>query len=565
VADRISPTNLGLFLTSNLAAHDFGYLSLAELAGALRRTFDAMENMPRYRGHFVNWCDTRSFEPLPPRYVSSVDSGNLAASLCALRQGCLALARQPIVGLPVLAGLRDHALRLREAIPYTARGLSIMRGIANLLRHLDCQPTDLFFWESVLTETRDIVQHLREALGDRRGGKSDEAHYWETLLWERVKAALGELYGLAPWLTPRFEPELRVNLCDATLAPLLQELTPVQPLDQLPEVYDRIERRLTERLESAQPLYPALRRVLEELLQSLPAARETAHALLRNLERAAADAGRHFDAMDFRFLFDSSRKLLRVGYNLETGQPDAACYDLLASEARTAVFVAIAKGHIPREAWFQLGRKLTAYRNHRTLISWSGTMFEYLMPLLHLHTYNDTLLERAARGAVRIQQAYARGRHMPWGISEAAYSARDSQMQYQYRAFGIPQLSACEDHARNRVVSPYSSMLALLIDPREATANLRLLENMGCLSRHGFIDSIDYTPASKWMPEPVRCWMAHHQGMGLLAIDNALHEGRMRKRFHQDPRVQATEFLLEERMPALVETLNKPDHEAAVA
>jgi hypothetical protein len=565
VAQRISPTNLGLFLTSTLAAHDFGYLTLTELLAGLRRTFDAMENMPRYRGHFVNWCDTRSFEPLPPRYVSSVDSGNLAASLCALRQGCLALVRQPIVGLPVLAGLRDHALRLREAIPYTARSLSLMRGIANLLRQLDCQPTDLFFWESVLTETRDIVQRLREALDGRRGAKTDEALYWETLLWERVKAALGELYGLAPWLDPRFEPELRINLCDATLAPLLQELTPVQPLKQLPEVYDRIERRLTERLESAQPLYPALRQVLEELLRSLPAARETAQALLHSLEHAAADAGRHFDAMDFRFLFDSTRKLLRVGYNVETGQPDAAYYDLLASEARTAVFVAIAKGHIPREAWFQLGRKLTAYRNHRTLISWSGTMFEYLMPLLHLHAYNDTLLERAARGAVRIQQAYARGHHIPWGISEAAYSARDSQMQYQYRAFGIPPLSACEDHAQNRVVSPYSSMLALLIDPREATANLRVLENMGCLTRHGFIDSIDYAPASKWMPEPVRCWMAHHQGMGLLAIDNALHEGQMRKRFHQDPRVQATEFLLEERMPTLVEIMNKPDQEAAVA
>jgi cyclic beta-1,2-glucan synthetase len=563
IAERISPTNLGLFLTSNLAAHDFGYVSLAELSAALQRTFDAMEYMPRYRGHFLNWCDTRSFEPLAPHYVSSVDSGNLAASLCALRQGCLALVRQPIVGLPVLAGLRDHALRLREAIPYTARSLSIMRGIANLLRQLDCQPTDLFFWESVLTETRDIVQRLREALDGRRGAKTDEAYYWETLLWERVKVALGELYSLAPWLEPRFEPELRVNLRDATLAPLLQELTPVQPLDRMPGVYDAIERRLIERLESGQPLYPELRRVLEELLQSLPAARETAQALLRNLERTAADAGRHFDAMDFRFLFNSTRKLLRVGYNLETGQPDEACYDLLASEARTAVFVAIAKGHIPREAWFQLGRKLTAYRNHRTLISWSGTMFEYLMPLLHLRTYNDTLLERAARGAVRIQQAYARGRHMPWGISEAAYSARDSQMQYQYRAFGIPSLSASEDHAQNRVVSPYSSMLALLIDPREATANLRLLENMGCLSRHGFIDSIDYTPASKWMPEPVRCWMAHHQGMGLLAIDNALHEGRMQKRFHQDPRVQATEFLLEERMPALVEILNRPDQEAA--
>jgi cyclic beta-1,2-glucan synthetase len=439
-----------------------------------------------------------------------------------------------------------------------------MRGIAYLLRHLDCEPSDLFFWENVLTETRDMVQRLRETLLGRRGEKMEEAHYWENLLWECVKASLDELYSLAPWLAPQFEPELRVNLRDEMLAPLLQELAAIPALDELPQVYDRIQQRLTERLESNQPLYPALRGVLEGLLQRLPEARETARSLIHALGRAAADAGRYFDAMDFGFLFDEHRKLMRVGYNVETGRPDEACYDLLASEARTAVFVAIAKGDIPREAWFRLGRKMTAYRNHRTLISWSGTMFEYLMPLLHLHTYNDTLLERAARGAVRIQRTYARERNLPWGISEAAYSARDSQRQYQYHAFGVPVLSAREDHARNPVVSPYSSMLALMIDPREATINLRLLDKMGCLNRHGFLDSIDYTPASKGMPEPVRCWMAHHQGMGLLAIVNALLEGRMQERFHRDRRVQATEFLLEERMPALVESPDQSDEPAVV-
>ncbi len=567
VADRISPTNLGLFLTSNLAAHDFGYLNFSELAAALGRTFDAMENMPRYRGHFFNWCDTRTFQPLPPHYVSSVDSGNLAASLCAVRQGCLGLLGQPMLGAAILAGLRDHALRLRESIPHPARSLSLMRGIAYLLRHLDCEPTDLFYWESVLTETRDMVQRVREALANRRGDRLDEAHYWADLLWERVKAALDELYWLAPWLAPEFEGELRVNLLgshqlDSNLAPLLQELARIPSLNELPEVYDRIRQRLSERLESVQPLYPALRRVLEEVLESLPAARERALALVDDLGRAAADAGRQFDAMDFSFLFDRRRKLLRIGYNVETGQPDEACYDLLASEARTAVFVGIAKGDIPREAWFRLGRKLTAYRNHRTLISWSGTMFEYLMPLLHLHTYTDTLLERAARGAVRIQQAFARERHVPWGISEAAHSARDSRKQYQYRAFGIPALSASGDHAQHPVVSPYSSMLALMVDQRGATANLRLLEKMGCLSRHGFLDSIDY--AAKGIPEPVECWMAHHQGMGLLAIDNALFDGRMQERFHRDRRVQATEFLLEERMPALVETPDSSEEFAAV-
>jgi hypothetical protein len=266
--------------------------------------------------------------------------------------------------------------------------------------------------------------------------------------------------------------------------------------------------------------------------------------------------------VDFGFLFDPQRKLMRVGYDADKDCAAESYYDLLASEARTAVFLAIAKGDVPREAWFRLGRKLTAYRNRRSLVSWSGTMFEYLMPLLHMRGYGNTLLDRGARGAVSIQQLYAAERRVPWGISEAAYSARDGRMQYQYSAFGVPPLSASSDALDRLVIAPYASMLALMVDPGPATANLRLLAAKGCLARYGFFEAVEYSPATG-NPELIRCFMAHHQGMGLLAIDNALLGERMQERFHLDPQVQATEFLLQERMPALVETLGESEDAAA--
>jgi hypothetical protein len=560
-ANRISPTNLGLLLTAQLAAHDFGYQSLEELSVSLRRILDSMAEMPRYRGHCYNWYETKSLFPLSPCYVSTVDSGNLAASLCALRQGILGLQKQPWLGPHCLAGLRDLVVRLRDQLPDGLRSVSNMRVIATLLRQLECEPSDLFFWVSVLKEASGLITRIRESLrnayarneGEQEDTKWSELRYWEHLLAERAGAVLAELYTLAPWLTPECESELRVNLRDPSLAALASEISLVAVLTELPYQYERVRERLIERLASSDPLYPALREVLLRLLRSLPDARAYALNLIRRLDALSSDAFRYFDEMDFAFLFDKHRKALSVGYNPHSGQLDESCYDLLASEARTAVFLAIAKGDIPREAWFTLGRKLTTYRNHRALISWSGTLFEYLMPLLHLRTHESTLLGRGLRGAVRIQQAYARERGIPWGISEAAYSARDGLMQYQYLAFGVPALSARADRPHNLVVAPYASMLALMLEPAQATFNLRSLVSLGCLGRHGFFESIDYSSPGSGTPEVVRCFMAHHQGMGLLAIDNALLGGRMQERFHLDPLVQATEFVLEERMPALVD------------
>jgi len=563
VTHHISPTNLGLSLTAQLAAHDFGYLSLNEMSANVERILHSLEQMPRYRGHFFNWYETGTRQPLTPQYVSTVDSGNLAASLATLRQGCVLLMQQPMIEQSVLDGLRDHVLRLRDEVPYELRTFSTLKLFGSLLRQLECQPKDLFFWEAVLTESRDLIVRIRAALVPVHARtNSTELRYWEGLLSDRMDAALKQLYALAPWLAPALEPELRVCMRDATFTPLIAELGKVPALGELSEAYGRIENRLRERLGSPRPLYPMLRDVLEQLLGELPAADAAARDLAVRFQRVAALAQRYFDDMDFAFLFDENRQLLRIGYNVDADQGDQSYYDLLASEARTSVFLAIAKGDIPRETWLRLGRKLTAYRDQVTLLAWSGTMFEYLMPQLHLRSYAGTLLDRALRAAVRIQQAYGQERGVPWGISEAAHAERDPRGQYQYYAFGVPPLAASGEEAKRLVIAPYASMLALMIDPARATANLRLMAANGWRTRHGFFESIDY---SQGAPEVIHCFMAHHQGMSLLAIDNALLGNRMQERFHHDPLVQSTEFLLEERMPALVDVTPMPELEAAEA
>jgi cyclic beta-1,2-glucan synthetase len=567
VTHHISPTNLGLSLTSQLAAHDFGYLSLDEFSESVQRILHSLEEMPRYRGHFFNWYETSALKPLTPRYVSTVDSGNLAASLAALRQGCLLLLKEPILDQGVLDGLRDHVQRLRDEVPYDSRTFSTMKLFGSLQRQLECQPKDLFFWEAVLTESRDLVERIRTALVHVHARtRSAELRYWEDRLSERMDAALKQLYELAPWLAPALEPELRVCMRDATFAPLIAELGKVPALGELPDAYERIGDRLRERLSSSQPLYPMLRDVLEQSLRELPAAGAAASELASRLRAVADVAQGYFDDMDFGFLFDQSRQLLRIGYNVDAEKGDQSCYDLLASEARTAVFLAIAKGDIPRDTWLRLGRKLTAYRDHVTLLAWSGTMFEYLMPQIHLRSYAGTLLDRALRAAVRIQEAYGQERKVPWGISEAAHAERDQRGQYQYYAFGVPPLAASGEEAKRLVIAPYASMLALMVDPARAIANLRFMAAKGWWTRHGFFESLDYSHAGTGgAPEVVHCFMAHHQGMGLLAINNTLLGNRMQERFHHDPLVQSTEFLLEERMPVLVDVSQVPELEAAKA
>ncbi len=555
-ACRTSPTNIGLQAASNLAALDFGFLTLSEFGDRLENLFNTMMRLRRHRGHFYNWYDTNTLRPLPPLYISAVDSGNLAAALIVVKQGCLEALRAPIIDASALAGMRAHCLRLRSVLPAAARTSSISRLLASLVRQLEYRPTDLFFWESVLAEVREMIHSLLPRLewtcAKLEPGQAGEVTYWYNALAARVEAAISQLCALAPWLDAPYEQELRFHAKNPALSGLLKLLECPVCFDELPGHYAAISREIAAVLESALPIPPELRDVLQKLDGALGEARSFATGLIERLERQAAAAESFVEHMDFSLLFDRKRKLMRVGYDLLSGTLDPAYYDLLATEARTAVFVAIAKGDVPREAWFRLGRKLAFYKGTRTLYSWTGTMFEYLMPALFMRTYGDTLLGESLTAAVRIQQAYGAERGVPWGISEAAYSARDSALSYQYRAFGVPYIGLKRAWPGDLVIAPYASMLALMVDHAAATRNLRAMQALGWTGRYGFFESADYSD-SPGTPRVIRAFMAHHQGMGLLALANTLLDAPMQRRFHADPLVQATEYLLQERLPALLD------------
>jgi cyclic beta-1,2-glucan synthetase len=278
----------------------------------------------------------------------------------------------------------------------------------------------------------------------------------------------------------------------------------------------------------------------------------------------AERAARLVDGMDFRFLYDAQRRIFSIGYRLADaegpGRLDASYYDLLASESRLASFVAIAKGDVPQTHWFHLGRLVTSVEGSPTLLSWSATLFEYLMPLLVMRSHPDTLLDVTCRMAVRRQIKYGAERGVPWGVSESAYNAVDRHDTYQYKAFGVPGLGLKRGLGDDLVVAPYATALAAMVDPGEAARNFRRLAAEGLDGPYGFYESIDYTrakePADDEGAAPrlargtvVRAYLAHHQGMTLAALANALLGHRMVERFHADPRVRATELLLQERVP----------------
>jgi hypothetical protein len=567
VARRTSPTNFGLQLTAGLAAFDLGYLTPPEIAQYGRNLLNTMSAMERRNGHFFNWYDTATLRPLPPLYVSTVDSGNLAAALIAFRQGCEEMVQGPVIGPSLLRGLRDYCLRLRQALPPSVRSLGVMRILSSLVRQLEVEPADLFFWEGVLSEAASTVRRLDqhidwacEHLEERNPGAVREIRYWKSALDDRVSAALQCLCGLAPWLSEPFEPALRSCAGDPRFDRLMEQLSEIPTIGGLPRAYDAIIAEI-DRIPVAE-LRGSLAGMLTALSAALQSSRSTAGAVITALLKNSAMAAGFTAAMDFHFLFDKKAGLLRIGYDVATGELDESSYDMLASEARTAVFIAIAKGDIPREAWFHLSRKITSFRGWSTLVSWSGTMFEYLMPALFMKPFEPTLLTESMRGAVKIQQLYARQFGVPWGISEAAHSERDGHQHYQYRAFGVPLMSHNAGAAQDLVIAPYATLLALTVDREGATRNLREMASRGWIGRYGFFESVDFrdtrfTAHSRAVI--VRSFMAHHHAMSLMSLCNALCDNSIHRRFHAETMVAATELLLQERVPALLAPDKDPE------
>ncbi len=545
VAPRLSPTNLGLLLNARQAAVEFGFLTVPELEILTQQTLATVARLEKHRGHLVNWYDTRTLAPLFPVFVSSVDSGNLLASLWTLQQGCLDRLRQPLLPRALAQGLLDHLRVLAEMKSFPRKQLaryeSKLLEKTWLLSILELPETEM--------GEPDVSDHSARATDAR----------WfcrETRL--RLENIRQMVRAYEPWWLPEFAP-LRDEL------KILTKLIGRVPLERLPELIAELQTHV----EQAMPSLPEDRKSLYERLRTLLAeARSNAESLIEKLYALSEHVGEMADAMDFTFLLDRHRQLMSVGYDVHAQQLQNSCYDLLATESRTAMFIAIAKEDIPQECWFRMGRGHTLDHGRPVLLSWTGTMFEYLMPSLWMRSYPNTLLDRARVAAVRAQQSYTASRGVPWGISESAYFKLDEHGNYQYQAFGLPQLSLMRRESSPLVISPYSTFLALSVDRPAALRNLRRMETLGWFGSYGFYEAADYSNPSgrfRWpRVQVVRCWMAHHQGMSLLSIANLLGNNVVQRWFHADRRVQATELLLQEKPVVHVRSAELP-YRAAVA
>jgi cyclic beta-1,2-glucan synthetase len=493
LAHRTSPTNIGLYLLSVASARDFGWIGATQAIERLEATLASMTRLARYRGHFYNWYGTSDLAALEPKYVSSVDSGNLAGHLIAMSNACREWRQSPIDDETRREGIADalalaaeHAARLRLApgAPTTTQR-QFENALASLAGRLECRAASEKPLATQLSEIAgeadslvELARTIELALGD--GGGTDLV-YWS----------------------------------QATLAAILAHGRDLESSDEIAASHDS-------RLVAMEASFRAMAM-----------------------------------AMEFGFLFVHERKLLSIGYLVAESTLDSSCYDLLASEARLASFFAIAKGDIPVQHWFRLGRSATPVAHGSALISWSGSMFEYLMPPLVMRAPMGSLLEQTDRLIVRRQIAYAAKLGLPWGISESAYNARDLELTYQYSNFGVPSLGLKRGLEENKVIAPYATALASMVDPSAAVANFELLTAMGARGRFGFYEAVDFTPTR--IQEGTRfavvhAYMAHHQGMTIVAIANAVLRGRMRERFHAEPMIQATELLLQERVPREVAT-----------
>ncbi len=511
VEHRTSPTNIGMYLLATVTARDFGWIGTTEMVERLEATMKTIGELEHFRGHLYNWYDTRDLRRLEPAYVSSVDSGNLAGHLLALSNACREMIDQPLPIEAALKGINDALILTRQAAEVVGddrRSQTVTR------RHLD----DALDWPSVggVTNAGDWTTRLGEFSALART-LSDVA---AALTAERED---GEQSELITWADAT---RLAVDSHSRDLA-IARHAAPDSALPTIAELSDP-------------PPGPPTEGSTE------------AATLVRRLQAIAGLADRYFNEMDFGFLFDPSRKLFSIGYRVLEGALDPSYYDLLASEARLASFIAIAKGDVPPDHWFRLGRSLTPVGRGSALISWSGSMFEFLMPMLVMRAPANSLLEQTHRLVVARQMQYASEQGVPWGISESGFNARDLAQTYQYSSFGVPGLGLKRGLSDDLVIAPYATGLAAMVDPEAAVRNFARLAKAGGSGRYGFREALDYT--SRRLPAGatvavVKSYMAHHQGMTLVSLGNVLHNRVMVERFHADPIVEATELLLQERMP----------------
>ena len=608
VAHRTSPTNVGLYLLAMLSAYDLGYISVADLAFRLRFTFETMDRLDRYRGHFLNWIDTSSLAPLPPSYVSTVDSGNLAGCLIALKQGCLALPEQRIWRWQWWEGLLDTIRLLAERVDaaqrtnvFPAGGERALRGegdtavypaatrpaahsqvaLSHYLHGLEEQvakarerPEQWYTLLNLFVNERlqELDQLLAQSAADMDTEVLRDCRIYSERIHQHLRNMQREVAQMLPWLTLLATPPAVFTTAedDSALQRAWQGLLAVLPstarwqeIEQLCHLSQAKLASLKDELANEQVAgaehhwsaneLAVAQQWCNHLGAQLNAAARASAALLENLQQLAQRADTFVQEMDFSFLYHRQRQVFHIGYNIDVGRLDNSYYDLLASEARIASLLAIAKQDVPQSHWLHLARPLTQVAGgEQTLLSWSGTMFEYLMPPLLLHTYPDTLLFQSCLAVIDQQIAYGRQKGVPWGISESGFYTFDAAMNYQYRAFGAPGLGFKRGLSDDLVIAPYASLLALPFRPREVMQNIEQLKRLNAVGRYGFYEAIDFTPSHLNLGQEnaiVRSYMAHHQGMIMLALADYLQGKRMVERFHAEPMIESVEILLQEQIP----------------
>ncbi len=581
-AHRTSPTNIGLLLTSTLAAYDLGYIGLFDLITRLQATLHTLDQLEHYRGHLLNWYDTISLAALEPRYVSTVDSGNLASCLIVIEQACLnaadhaVLDHQRWLGLLDILGLLEESLDTlyssSQEIPVThlrAYMFSLRETIQTILQTPDHWAVLLTWlnmeaWGTVssliiaVLESKPLASKMETLKALRI--TSERFHHHLTSMQRDVDLLL-------PWLLPVSQPPavfVRTAadpLIVAAWQALLSALPSAPRLGELPASCQTVNARLGQ-LQACLSTNDDADSQLQEahawcarLEQNLNSTYSQVAGLLRGYQTLAANAESRFQSMDFAFLFNTQRKVFHIGYNVAGDKLDDNFYDLLASEARLASFLAIAKRDVPPSHWLHLGRPVTRVGDQLALLSWSGTMFEYLMPTLFMSNYEQTFLAQSCGVTVDNQISYGQSKQIAWGVSESAYYAFDSGMTYQYYAFGVPEQRLKRDFVENTVITPYASLLALRLRPQAVYENIKRLDAVAMRGFLGFYEAVDYTPSRVPLRQSyavIQSYMAHHQGMILVSLTNYLRDDVMIRRFHTDLRVQSFSMLLQEKIPTQV-------------
>jgi cyclic beta-1,2-glucan glucanotransferase len=556
IVHRISTTNLGLLLNARLSAMDLGFFTLPEFIGVTEKSFETIDRLPRMNGQLYNWYDTRTLEAVKPRFISSVDNGNLVCCLWTLKQGCLEAFNASLFPNALWSGIVDHLSVLEDILRRERwdERLSLVQRLKQRARSLGSK---LENWAQALPELESEAIALDKKLSQAGG----EAAWWGHELCLRFTHLDSLLYDFAPWLAPQFAKYLSER---ELLHIARSERVTLNSLPRLCEAFERKLGDLLEHEEAGSESHSALRLLRSTIVRT----NEISISLQQRLTLLATKSEMLAKDLSFTPFYDAKKKALSIGYEVEEQRLAPYFYDLLPSEARAAAFVAIAKGEISRESWLSLERRYTSYAGEHILLSWTGTMFEYLMPMLWMKTYPNTILDETTQAAVRAQKKFAESKSIPWGISESSCLRLSVDGRYHYQAFGVPALGINPEKPNDVVVSPYSTFLALMADPKSAVENLRALQDLNLLGTYGFYESADFTPG-RVNPgnkcEPVRCWLAHHQGMSLMAVANVLCNSSTQRRFHADPLVASTERLLHEKAPRTVVLDTAPEFDTAAA